>query len=160
MLALACGTGGLRRVGLGGVNAEASAVHTSPSARRPADASRRDPTCLACGAAGGAAAVFHRAVVPHVLRARSLLKSPVPGALRSCRVPAPVPVASPSALRSSPSRQPPAAGTRPVIEPDPLLKAGQAVLAGLGTRPAPRGRPRRAAPSRTGASALETRSGA
>src|SRR5258707_1505395 len=68
MLALACGTGGLRRVGLGGVNAEASAVHTSPSARRSADASRRDPTCLACGAAGGAAAVFHRAVVPHVLR--------------------------------------------------------------------------------------------
>src|SRR5258708_2800718 len=68
MLALACGIRGLRRAGLGGVNAEASAVESSPSARRSADASRRGPTCLACGAAGGAAAVFHRAVVPHVLR--------------------------------------------------------------------------------------------
>src|SRR5262249_42419385 len=41
----------------------------SPPWGGSAAASAPDPTCLVCGAFGGAAAVFHRPVVPHVLRA-------------------------------------------------------------------------------------------
>src|SRR5262249_60747144 len=42
---------------------------TGPRGSGAAGACRADPTCLACGAFGGAAAVLHRPVVPHVLRA-------------------------------------------------------------------------------------------